>query len=119
MENSEKSKIEDLRDSGKEYINLKIDEVKLKSVAHLAKLSNKLIVLLLAIMLGGVVLQLSGLALSYFIGQLVGSVALGFLIVAIFFLVILALLFIFRDRLFLNKLVRLFIGVFFENDNKE
>lgn len=116
MDNTEKSRIDELRDSGKEYINLRIDEIKLKSVENLAKLSNKLIVLLLAIMLGGVILQLSGLALSYFIGQLVGNTALGFLLVAIFFLLVLLLLFIFRDKLFLNKLVKLFVGIFFDTE---
>ncbi|MEF9930890.1 MAG: hypothetical protein RSC28_00110 [Bacteroidales bacterium] len=103
-----------LSSSAKEYVNLKIDEYKLKGVEHLSVLSNKLIFILIATMLGGAILQLIGLAISYFIGQLVGNIALGFLIASVIFIIILLVIYLRRDKLFTNKLVSLFIKIFFE-----
>jgi hypothetical protein len=75
-----------ITDSTKDYINLKIDEYKLKGVENFSILTNKMIYILLAIMLGGVILQLLGFALSFFVGSLFNSTAIGFLIVAVFLL---------------------------------
>ncbi len=110
--------LDDITSSAKEYINLKIDEYKLKGAEHLSVLSNKLIFLLIATMLGGVILQLTGLALAYFAAQLVGNTALGFIIVAVIFIIILSIIYLKREKLFTDKLVALFIKIFFEKDDK-
>lgn len=110
--------LDEITSSTKEYINLKIDEYKLKGVEHLSVLSNKMIFLLIATMLGGVILQLTGLALAYFAGQLVGNTALGFIIVAVIFAGILYIVYTKRERLFTDKLVALFIKIFFEKEDK-
>ena len=120
MENIDNSNpLNEIIDSGKEYLYLKIDQIKLKSVENLSLLTNKMIFTLLASMLGGVILQLLGFAASFFIGSLLGSYALGFVIVAGFFLLILAILYVFKDRLFTNKLVQLFIKMFYPKPKTE
>lgn len=110
---------DDITASAKEYVNLKIDEYKLKGAEHLAVLSNKMIFLLIATMLGGVILQLMGLALAYFTGELIGDTALGFIIVALFFAIILFVLYTRRAKLFTDKLVILFVKIFFEKEGKQ
>lgn len=121
MEESENKfvPLDDVSASTKEYINLKIDQYKLKGAEHLSVLSNKLIFLLIATMLGGVILQLCGLALAYFAGQLIGNTALGFLAVAAVFALFLWILYRKRENLFTDKLVVLFIKIFFEKENPD
>lgn len=106
--------IKGLRDDIKDYINLKIDEYKLKGVEGLATLTNKAIFLLLATMVGGVILQLAGLSLALLAAQLVENMALGFAIVALLFVIVLAVLYATRRRLFLNRLVKMYINLFFK-----
>lgn len=106
--------IRGFRNEVKEYINLKVDEYKLRGVEGLATLTGKAIFFLLSTMIGGVVLQLAGLALALLVSQLVGNMALGFAIVALLFAVVLAMLFVARKRLFVNRLVRMYIGLFFK-----
>lgn len=106
--------IKGLRDDIKEYINLKIDEYKLRGVEGLATLTNKAIFLVLSTMVGGVILQLAGLSLALLVAQLVGNMALGFAIVALIFVIILVILFATRKRLFVNRLVKMYIDLFFK-----
>lgn len=116
--NKDTTPLEDVTASTKEYINLKIDEYKLKGAEHLSILSNKLIFLLITTMLGGVILQLAGLAMAYFAAQLIGNTALGFLAVALLFAAVLYMLYRKREHLFTDKLVVLFIKIFFEKEHK-
>lgn len=106
--------VQGLRNDIKEYINLKVDEYKLRGVEGLATLTSKAIFLVLSTMIGGVVLQLAGLALALLVSQLVGNMALGFAIVALLFAIVLAVLFAARKRLFVNRLVKMYIGLFFK-----
>jgi len=106
--------VQGLRNDIKEYINLKVDEYKLRGVEGLATLTSKAIFLVLSTMIGGVVLQLAGLALALLVSQLVGNMALGFAIVALLFAVVLAVMFAARKRLFVNRLVKMYIGLFFK-----
>ena len=105
--------VKGLRDDIKEYINLKVDEYKLRGVEGLATLTNKAIFLVLSTMIGGVILQLAGLSLAMLVAQLVGNMALGFAIVALVFVVVLIILFATRKRLFVNRLVKMYIDLFF------
>lgn len=114
MENKLKENpLNNISDSGKEYVYMKIDQVKLKSIENISLLTNKMIFMLIASMLGGVILQILGFAASFFIGRLLGSYALGFVIVAAFFAVVLCIIYFFRNRLFTNVLIQTFIKMFF------
>ncbi len=112
---SSKVPLQGIKDSLSDYINLKIDDYKLRGVEGLAIVSNKTIFLLLATMVGGVVLQLLGFCFAYLLGAIVGSTALGFFIVACIFLVLLIILFFYRKKLFTDKLVKLYISLFFKD----
>lgn len=120
MENEFRKPAEDLAVSTADYINLKIDEVKLRTAKGLSLTLNRLFLALLFFHLGSIVLTALGFGAILLIGDLVGSYSAGAFIVAGAFLLLIALLWAFRERLFLNGLIRLFIGIFFsDNDNSD
>ena len=120
MENKFRKPAEDLAGSTADYINLKIDEVKLRTAKGLSLTLNRLFLALLFFHLGSIVLTALGFGAILLIGDLVGSYSAGAFIVAGAFLLVIALLWAFRGRLFLNGLIRLFIGIFFsDNDNSD
>lgn len=120
MENEFRKPAEDLAVSTTDYINLKIDEVKLRTAKGLSLTLNRLFLALLFFHLGSIVLTALGFGAILLIGDLVGSYSAGAFIVAGAFLLVIALLWAFRGRLFLNGLIRLFIGIFFsDNDNSD
>ena len=120
MENEFRKPAEDLARSTADYINLKIDEVKLRTAKGLSLTLNRLFLALLFFHLGSIVLTALGFGAILLIGDLVGSYSAGAFIVAGAFLLVIALLWAFRGRLFLNGLIRLFIGIFFsDNDNSD
>ena len=120
MENEFRKPAEDLAGSTADYINLKIDEVKLRTAKGLSLTLNRLFLALLFFHLGSIVLTALGFGAILLIGDLVGSYSAGAFIVAGAFLLVIALLWAFRGRLFRNGLIRLFIGIFFsDNDNSD
>ena len=120
MENEFRKPAEDLAGSTADYINLKIDEVKLRTAKGLSLTLNRLFLALLFFHRGSIVLTALGFGAILLIGDLVGSYSAGAFIVAGAFLLVIALLWAFRGRLFLNGLIRLFIGIFFsDNDNSD
>ncbi|MDD2242441.1 MAG: hypothetical protein PHW85_04295 [Bacteroidales bacterium] len=110
---------EGLASSVKEYINMKIDQFTLKGVEDISIVSSKVILILIYVMLGVVILQLIGFALSYFIGELLDSTAMGFLIVGGVFIIAFLAVFLLRKKLFTNSIVKMFINMFFNNNKEE
>lgn len=113
-----KDSVNEFKDSAKEYVNLKIDEYKLRGVESLSTLLNKLIFILTATILASIIIQFLALALGWWIGSMIGSIAIGMLIDAVIFAIVFILLYLRRDTLLINPMVKLFINVFFSNDGK-
>lgn len=105
-------------DTAAEYVNIKVDEYKLKTVENLSLLTNKILVALIATMLGTVILLLLGFALAFFLGEMLGSLAWGFIIVAILFAEALLMVYIGRKTLFLNKMKQMYLKMFFGSNRK-
>lgn len=117
MENG--SHLEEAAGTAKEYLSLRIDHLKLKGVENLSIISNKTLVILIATMLGAVILQLLGFAFAFFIGNLIGSTALGFVIMALVFAAILWFICAKRDTLFMNKMIQMYMKMFFGNNKTQ
>lgn len=96
-------------DSLKEYVNLKADEYKLRGVEGLSTLFNLIFFMLVATIVAGVALQMFGLAAGYAIGEMLGSASLGFAIMGVLYAAAVAVLYLLRRRLFINRLVRMFV----------
>lgn len=120
MEENGKSKnaADEMISSVKEYVALKIDELKLKGVEGLSLLCSKMIFIFLAAMTIVIVLQLLGLSLGFLIGEYLGSNALGFLAVGAFFIIVFIILYLFKNKIFVNNFVKFFIQIFFNGNSK-
>ena len=109
---------EDLVSGTADYVNLKIDELKLRTVKGVSVALNKILPSVLFLTLGSIVLMAASFGTVLLIGRLIGNYAAGAFIVAAFFLIIIVVLYLLRDRLFINGLVRMFVRLFFDDNEK-
>ena len=109
---------EDLASGTADYVNLKIDELKLRTVKGLSVALNKILPSVLFLTHGSIVLMAASFGTVLLIGRLIGNYAAGAFIVAAFFLIIIVVLYLLRDRLFINGLVRMFVRLFFDDNEK-
>ena len=109
--------VEEFGESAGEYIDLRIDELKLKTAKGLSV--HRILLAVLFLSLGGIVLTPAAFGCILLIGQLMHNYALGAFLVSAFFLVLLIVLVLLRKKLFINGLVKMFIGLFFEEKDEE
>ncbi len=110
---------EDFAKSAAEYIDLKVDEVKLRTAKGLSVTLNSLLLAILFLSLGSIVLMASAFGGVLLLGDLIGSYTAGAFIVAGIFLLLLIILFMLRRKLFLNGFIQMFIRLFFEEEGGE
>ena len=108
--------VEDLVSDARDYTDLKIDELKLKAVEGLSVSVSRILAIIIMVMMAAMVVAVMTCGCVILIGYAVGSLWAGAFIMAGVFAVILFVLYLFRDRLFLNMFVRLFINVLYGND---
>ena len=101
-----------------DYVNLAIDEVKLKTTRGLSTALGQILAYLVIIAVLSLVLGLLAFALLQWINGMVGA-PWGTLIVAGIFLLALVILFLNRQKLFRDMFVKLFIDVFYDTDYDE
>ena len=107
--------VEDLGQKTTEYIDLRVDELKLKTAKGLSLTLSKLLYMLLVLFVVSIIMISIAVGGVLWIGEMVGSYAGGAAIVAAFFLLVLGVLVLLRKRLFRNTFVPLFIDLFFED----
>ncbi len=107
--------VEDLGQKTTEYIDLRVDELKLKTAKGLSLTLSKLLYMLLVLFVVSIIMISMAVGGVMWIGEMVGSYAGGAAIVAAFFLLVLGVLVLLRKRLFRNTFVPLFIDLFFED----
>lgn len=107
---------ENLSHEVREYINLSIDELKLKVVERMSQLSGDLLLCITLLLMGMVslffLLIVLAFVLSPFVGMLWATV-----VVAIVPLLIAFLLYVNRERIFINPVVRRLCRIFFDDDD--
>ena len=110
--------VDDFSKNSTEYIDLKIADLKLKTVKGLSLTLSKLLWMLLFGLILSIVLMSLGVALVFTFGELMGGkYALGALFVALIFIAVLVVIYFLRDSLFKNSFVPLFVKLFFGDDN--
>ncbi len=102
-----------------QYINLRIDGLKLSLAKGLSVGGGFALTVFIAILLANFALLFFLGAVTYWVGEALGSMALAMLIAGGFYVLLLALVLVFRKRLITNRLVALFCKLFFDNDKKE
>ena len=99
----------------KDFVNLAVDEAKLKVTKGLSTALAQVLAWLFIICILAIVLGLLAFALLQWLNILVGA-PWGTLIVAGVFILALVILLLCRKKLFRNMFVKLFIDVFYDKD---
>lgn len=97
------------------YLDLRLNELKLKTIDGLSIGVSRVLSMMLVVMLGAIALAAFAFGAVLLLGDLIGSWAGAAFIVGGIFLIVLSLLLIYWKRLFVNIFVKLFIGIFYEN----
>lgn len=112
MEGFEKP-IEDIVRSSKEYMDLKTDDLKLRTTEGLSLAFSKFTTTILLTTVLSIVMITGAFGGILLIGKWLDNYAAGAFIVMGIFAVIFAILFFFRNRLFVNSFIKLFIRIFY------
>ena len=110
---------EELSRKAQEYIDLRLDDVKLRAVKGLSITASKLVgmILLLGLVINLVLVLSFGVILL--VGELIGSYAWAALGVAVLLGIGLWILIRKRDSLFRDTFVPLFVKLFFSDDDED
>jgi len=110
---------EDLAGEAREYIDLRLDEVKLRTAKGLSLTVSKLLGMILILGVVSALLLVLSFGLILLLGELIGSYGWAALAVAAVLTVSLVVLIVLRDRLFRGSFVRLFVKLFFGEDGED
>ena len=108
--------VEKLSQSAREYVDLRVDDLKLRTAKGLSISLNHLLSMILVLFCAMIVLLALAFPCILLLGQVIGSYALGAFIVAALFAVLTWGVFRLRGKLFLDGFVRMFVGLFFEEE---
>ncbi len=111
--------MERLTDSAREYLDLRVDDLKLRTAKGLSISLNHLLSMILVLFCAMVFLLALAFGCILLLGQVIGSYALGAFIVAALFAVLTWVLFRMRGKLFLDGFIKMFVGLFFEEDPED
>lgn len=103
----------------KHYLQLQKRYMALDAVEKVTRLLSAVAVAVVCLILGAMILFFTLYALAEWIGALLGSVAAGFLIVAIILLVMAMVFFSHRQQWVVQPLARLMAGLFLEGEEEE
>jgi hypothetical protein len=98
------------------YLDLRLNDLRLKTIDGLSIGVSRVLSMMLVIMLGAIVLAAFAFGTVLLLGDLIGSWAGAAFIIGSLLLIVLALLLIYWKRLFVNIFVKLFISIFYGND---
>mgnify|MGYP003296418427 FL=1 len=112
--------MEERRDSmenlARRYMDMRLDELKLKTVDGLSVGVSRVLSLMVILMLGAIVLASFAFGTVLLLGDLIGSwAAAAFIIGGVFLIALVAILFVWK-KLFTDIFVKLFIDIFYGNE---
>lgn len=105
----------DMNSELRRYMELRIDEIKLKAVDGLSVGVGSVLALMTIMAVGAIASAAFAFGFVVLLGELIGSWAAAAFIVGGLFLVLLAVLIFLRKRLFRDLFVKLFISIFYEH----
>lgn len=109
--------LDELVKEGKQYLDLSVDELKLKTTRGVSTALGQVLAYLLIFAVFSLLLGLLAFALLQWLNVLVGA-PWGTLIVAGVILILLGVLWLMRQRLFRDLFVKLFIDVFYDPEEE-
>ena len=111
--------LQDLVNDAKSYVDLQADDLKLRITKGLSLSLGQVIALVLALVSLSIVLLAIGAGCVILLGNWLGNYAIASFVVAGVFAVFTLILFLLKDKLFVNGFVRLFAKIFFEEKEEE
>jgi len=97
-----------------QYVDLRLDYLKIEGIDVFSTIASKLLMVVLALLFGIIFTSFLLFALAFFLGEILGANYWGFLIVAGIFLLFALLFFVFRKSLIQNPLVNTLISSLFQ-----
>ena len=116
---AEFNKFESLAEQLKAYVNTRVAQVKLSVAEKLSNVAATVIAMLLAALVFFLFLTLFSVAMALLIGEWLGSLWLGFLIVSGFVLLTGLIIWLAKDRLFRIPIMNALIEALFENEEDD
>ena len=110
--------LDELAKEGRQYVDLSIDEIKLKTTRALSTALGQVLAYLLIFIVFTLLLGLLAFALLQWLNALVGA-PWGTLIVSVVILLLLGVLWLCRTQLFRNLFVKIFIDVFYDTEQDQ
>jgi len=107
---------ENLASDVKEYVDLKMDDIKLKTAKGLSISLGRVITALILLFSGSLAIIALTLALVVMVGEIMGNYMVGAFIAFGVYLLLFLILFFLRKKLFVNGFVKMFIQIFFPED---
>lgn len=98
------------------YVELKIDDLKLKTVDGLSVGVSRVLSLMAVLMLGAIVLASFAFGTVLLLGDLIGSWAAAAFIIGGVFLILLIVMLLVWKKLFVDIFVKLFIDIFYDKE---
>ena len=95
------------------YLNLRLDAFRLNMVENLSLLFSNMTAVLIAVLLAGMTFLLFTVALVWWLGTVLGSFLLSAILVGVLYLAAAWIVFLLRDRLVTDRMVRMFSRMFF------
>lgn len=107
---------ETLEDDIRKYLDIRLEELKLRTVDGLSAGVSRVLSMMVVLMLGAIVLAAFAFGTVLLLGDLIGSWAAAAFIIGGVFLIVLGVLLLSWRSLFVDIFVKLFIGIFYGNE---
>lgn len=107
---------ETLEDDIRKYLDIRLEELKLRTVDGLSVGVSRVLSMMVVLMLGAIVLSAFAFGTVLLLGDLIGSWAAAAFIIGGVFLIVLGVLLLFWRSLFVDIFVKIFIGIFYGNE---
>ncbi|HIS33851.1 MAG TPA: phage holin family protein [Candidatus Avirikenella pullistercoris] len=112
----EMNRVEQTAADATDYVLLQLDKFKLRLLDNLATLFNTVFGVIVIMVLLSFVVMFLGIAATWGLAELIGSLVGATLIMASVFLIAAILVYAFRKKLIINPVVRMLSKIMFETD---
>lgn len=107
-----------LTENVKDYINLRIDLVKLIITEKIARLASFFLIAVIFFIIAMFIMLFLSLAFLFWFGDIVGPTWVGALIVTAFYVLVCLIIYMKRDQIFLNPLVTHLAKILLEDQDE-
>lgn len=111
--------ISEVIDASRKYVEANLKLFKLSLLERLSKVVSLIISTTLVMLVGTIVMLLLSLSAAVLIGDMLHSRALGLLIMALFFLLLMIFLWVKRKTLIINPVIRSLNDIVFSDDEPD